>query len=306
MQNAVRVVLLVFASVSAAVVTLADESKSPVLSTPASIVHDGIERTYRLYVPEGAGPFPLVVVLHPLSSTGLRMERYTRFSKLAQKEKFLVVYPNAIQKRWNDRVYSGHAIDDVGFIAALLDHIEANFPVDATRVYVTGASNGGTLANRLACDLGNRFAAVAPAIADVPYLVQFRAGSAEPMPILMINGTHDVLVRFSILPELGEKIGIVTAEQSAAFWVMKNGCTTQPTITLLPDTDPEDGTRIEKRAYAAGPAGAEVIFYAVKGGGHTWPGSPDRLSLGIYGKTSQDMDATKVIWKFFQKHHLDP
>jgi polyhydroxybutyrate depolymerase len=279
------------------------EPASAVLSTSSSISHDGLERTYRIYVPDGDGPFPLVIVLHPLRSTGINMERYTRFSKLAQKENFIVVYPNAILNHWNDRAYNPISVDDVGFIAALLDHIEVNFPVDAARVYVTGASNGGTMANRLACDLGDRFAAVAPVIAEIPYLVQLHAAEAQPIPVLMINGTEDPLIRFSIIPERDSKVGIVTAKQTAAFWATNNGCTPTPAETLLPDRDPEDGTRIEKRAYTAGSAGAELIFYVVKGGGHTWPGASVRnASTGLFGKTSQDMDATKVIWKFFKRH----
>lgn len=305
MRNTVRILLLVLALVSFP--ARGGESNALVLSTPSSIIHDGIERTYRLYVPDGPGPFPIVVVLHPLRSTGVRMERYTRFSKLAQEENFIVVYPDAILNRWNDRAYRPHAIDDVGFIAALLDHLEENFPVDPSRVYATGASNGGMLAHRLACDMGEHFAAIAPVMSDIPFLVQLRGRTAAPMPILMINGTRDPIVPFGRTTAPQQKLNIVTARQTVDFWVSKNGCATHPEVTQLPDKDPEDGTRIDEWDYAPGSAQAEVIFYAVKDGGHTWPGARDPdTSAGLLGRTSQDMDATKVIWRFFKKHSLQP
>lgn len=304
MNYIVHVLAAVFFAIPAVFAQPSVELAAQVLSTPGTITHDGVVRNYRLYVPSGAGPFPVVFVLHGLSTTGIAMERYTRFSKLAAEEKFIVVYPDGIDKRWNDRSYRFGSTDDVGFIATLLDYIKAKNSVDASRVYVTGASNGGMLTHRLACDMGERFAAVAPVMADIPYLVQFHGNNAAPMPILMINGTADPLVPFGRTTAPQKKLNIVTARQTVDFWVSKNGCTSPPVITQLPDKDAEDGTRIERWKYAPGSAQAEVIFYAVKGGGHTWPGAPVRQTTlsGFFGNTSQDMDATKVIWKFFKQH----
>lgn len=292
--------MLSFSAAARAELTLA----ALVLSTPGTIMHGGVERTYRIYVPNIKGPLPVVFVLHGLRGDGRGMERYTQFSKLAAKEGFIVVYPDGIDRKWNDRSYKAGSTDDVGFISTLLDHVEATYAVDASRVYVTGASNGGMMANRLACDLGRRFAAIAPVIADIPHLVQRQSGNAGPMPVLMINGTDDSLVPYG--GAVGRsRVSIVTALQTVDFWIAKNGCVTNPTATQLPDRDPDDGTRIERRMYAAGPDGAEVVFFAVHGGGHTWPGAPIQyLPEGVVGKTSRDMDATSVIWKFFQQHTL--
>ena len=304
MRYGACILMLVLSLTRSALAAPEDKRSSAVLSTTASLAHDGVERNYRIYVPDGPGPFPVVFVLHGLATTGIAMERYTKFSKLAAEEKFIAVYPDGINKRWNDRYYWAGSTNDVGFIAVLLDYIEANYSVDTSRVYVTGASNGGMLANRLACDMGERFAAIAAVMADIPYLVQRRSHTATPLPILIINGTKDPLVPFGRTQALQQKLNIVTARQTVDFWVSMNGCTMTPIVTQLPDKAPEDGTRIEEWKYAPGSAHAEVIFYAIKEGGHTWPGAPVRNSVlsGLYGKTSQDMDATKVIWKFFKQH----
>lgn len=284
-----------------------NKSNAAVLSTPGSLMHGGVERTFRVYVPPSSGPFPVVFVLHGLHGDGKGMERYTQFSKLAAYENFIVAYPDGIDRKWNDRAYKAGSTDDVGFISALLDHLEAAYNVDASRVYATGASNGGMMTQRLAIDLGERFAAVAPVIADIPYLVQRHAAPARPMPILMINGTEDPLVPFGGKSGARTKLNIVTATQTVDFWVAKNLCSTPPTVDLLPDTDPKDGTRIERHYYTPGRSGCEVEFYVVQGGGHTWPGAPIQyLPKGLVGKTSQDMEATRVIWRFFRKHSLRP
>jgi polyhydroxybutyrate depolymerase len=286
------------------------------VSVPGTIMHDGVERTFRVYVPDKAGPLPVVFVLHGLHGDGRGIERYTQFTALAASEGFIAVNPDGLDGKWNDRFGMGGKLqtlrdaqgtDDVGFISALLDYLEATYDVDAARVYITGASNGGMMTNRLACELGERLAAVAPVIADIPGLVEQNCDSAKAMPILMINSVNDPLVPYS-----GDKArrprlkGLVpNALATVDFWVRHNGCPPPPTDVELPDADPNDGTRITRRTYATGASGAEVIFYSVQGGGHTWPGAPIQyLPVGLVGVTSQDMNATETIWAFFQTQHL--
>ncbi|NUM54277.1 MAG: prolyl oligopeptidase family serine peptidase [Candidatus Hydrogenedentes bacterium] len=305
MRTRIHVLLFTLASSLPVIAAHSIDPAARESSSPGSIVHGGVERTYRIYTPSGNGPFPVVFVLHGLRGDGKGMERYTQFTKLAAKENFIVVYPDGLDRKWNDRSYKAGSTDDVGFISALLDYIASTHTIDPARVYVTGASNGGMMANRLACDIGNRFAAIAPVIAGIPYLVQRQSRSASAMSILLINGTDDPLVPFGGSSTGRSRVSIVTALQTVDFWVAKNGCATTPTVTLLPDTDPSDGTRIERSIYTPGAPGAEVVFYAVQGGGHTWPGAPIQyLPAGLIGKTSQDIDATEVIWQFFKKHAL--
>lgn len=261
---------------------------------------------------DAAKPLPLVFALHGGGGNAPRMEQVTAgsFNHLAGQEGFLVVYPEGIEKHWNDGRegldYRAHRekVDDIGFISALSDALAAELPVDRQRVYVTGLSNGGMMTHRLACALSGQIAAAAPVIAALPESLR-SAKPSRPVPILMITSPTDPLV-----PWAGgdvhfgrSKLGrALSAEETVKFWVKHNRARESPEKSLLPDTDPADGTRVRREAYAAGQDGAEVILHAVEGGGHPWPGGWKYAAEKFVGKTSRALDATRTIWEFFKRH----
>ncbi len=282
------------------------------------IIHNQIKRTFTIFIPSKFNKnesMPLLIVLHGGGGTGERMIKLTRgqFNSLAEYEGFIVVYPDGIEKHWNDGrtgvSYRTHKekIDDVGFISALIDTLKANFNIDLTRVYVTGISNGGFMAYRLSIDLGSKIAAIAPVAASM--IVELKdALPSCPVPVLIINGTKDPLV-----PYEGGKVGfsffkkigtVISTSATVEFWVKNNGCISEPNKKLLPDKDPDDGTRVWVEQYGGGRDSSEVILYRIEGGGHTWPGGWQYLSERIVGKTCQDIEASRVIWDFFKKYRI--
>ena len=286
-----------------------------------ALTHNGLKRTYRLYLPpsfDKTKPLPLVIALHGGGGTGKNMERLTRngFNTLADKEGFVVVYPDGIERHWNDGrkevSYRAHKekIDDVGFISTLIDHLSKDANIDPRRVYVTGASNGAMMSYRLACEIPEKITAIAPVMGALP--VEFTdAKPSAPMPVLMVSGTADPLVpwaggnigfsrnRFRRAKTLGK---VMSQKDTVSFWVTHNQCAATPTVTRMPDTDTDDGTQVRREAYAATQDKAEVILYAIEGGGHTWPGGYPYLPDWIIGKTSRDIDANEIIWNFFKRH----
>src|SRR5262249_51070220 len=135
-------------------------------------------RTYVLHLPrdrEPSKPAPLVIAMHGGSGTGEGFPRLTHhgFDDLADRDGWIVVYPDGIGKNWNDgrKVERSEAykknIDDVGFISALIDELTSNHAVDRKRVYATGISNGGFMSQRLARDLSSKIAAIAPVAANL-------------------------------------------------------------------------------------------------------------------------------------------
>ena len=119
---------------------------------------------------------------------------------------------------------------------------------------------------------------------------------------MMINGTADPLVPWEggYVHAFRKKLGkIISVPQTIEFWVARNGCSASPQISRLPDTDPEDGTSVQKSAYGQCTDGADVILYEIKGGGHTWPGGYQYFPEFLIGKTNRDLDASQAIWDFF-------
>jgi polyhydroxybutyrate depolymerase len=288
----------------------------PQKTATGSFDWDGIKRTYNIHVPPSDGksaPMPLVIALHGGGGSGDRMESLTLhgFNTLADREGFVVVYPDGVEKHWNDgrentnyRAHRGN-IDDVGFLSALIDRLAKDGTIDKDRVFVTGMSNGAMMSNRLACDATRHIRAMAPVAGNMPYDLAPQCTPSRPIPVLMISGTDDPLmpweggdVRFRHRT-FGKALSV---SGTIAFWVKHNRCASTPVTTWEPDTDAKDATRVRKQVYAGCEGGVEVILYTVEGGGHAWPGGHGYLPERFIGKTNRDIDANALIWGFFKKH----
>ena len=227
------------------------------------------------------------------------------------------MYPDAYEKHWNDgrkgTSFPAHQanIDDVGFIVALTLKIRREHTIDASRIYVAGMSNGGMMTYRLACEVPFVFAAAAPVIANLPEDLEPGCDSTTPIPMLIVNGEADPIMPWNggeIGPSLPEELPqqfrgrVLSAEDTALFWAARNQCQTVIDKTYLPDVGLYDGTRVWVKPYTDGTKGADVLLYGVEGGGHTWPGSFQYLPEFAIGNVSSDIDATRLIWDWFETH----
>jgi polyhydroxybutyrate depolymerase len=270
---------------------------------------DGVERRYYLYRPAGsAGSAPLVLAFHGGGGKAEGTDRSTGgLAKLADEKGFIVAYPDAIEKHWNDerKGLSKAQCDDVAFIAKLIDDLTAEKLIDPKRVYATGISNGGFFSQFLAMQLPGRIAAVASVAASVSTKAQ-QNSSAEPIPILMLLGTEDPLV-----PYAGGNIGgkllhgrgqVLSEAQSELFWLKRNKNTSKAQVTQMADANTEDGCHVTVRQYGAPGSSNEVVVYDIRGGGHTWPSGTQYLPRAIVGPVCRDFDGNRTIWNFFERH----
>jgi polyhydroxybutyrate depolymerase len=257
---------------------------------------------YELHIPEELDPqepVPLLLVLHRLFESGQAMAYMTSFNLIADREGFIVAYPNALGGSWD--TFGGDFHDDVRFVLAVIEEVAAVHPIDRDRIYVTGASNGGFMTHVLACVAPETFAAVAPVKGLLPAAIAMEAAKGPPMPILIIHGTKDGLVPYDARSVLGNET--LNVDEAVAYWAARNGCDPAPAVEQLEDRDPGDRTRVTVERYGGGDA--PVALYRVEGGGHTWPGGREP-SLGILtGRMSRDLEASEVIWEFFAAHGRD-
>jgi polyhydroxybutyrate depolymerase len=285
------------------------------------IIKDGLKRTYLIHLPSSGftPPLPVVFVLHGGGGNGGKMKKLTNsgFDKLADKKGFIVVYPDGFENNWNDGRSQSEAgyetfknnTDDTGFISALIDELIKKYNADAKRVFVTGMSNGAMMSYRLACELSGKIAAIAPVAGTIPENFIKQCNPVKPVSVLAINGDADPLMPYNggeVTGPFGKrKLGrVLSANESVMFWVKNNCCSQEPIITDLKDKDPDDGTLVQKQQFINGRSNSEVILYTIRNGGHTWPGGYQYLGKWIVGKTCRDMDATAVIWEFFEGKEL--
>lgn len=270
-----------------------------------SLVCDGLTRTCSVHLPpgyDGSRAVPLVLVLHGMGGDGAGMVRLTHFNTVADQGGFIVAYPDGYERRWTfGKLPLIGGIDDVAFITALIAALSGDLPIAQTRIYAVGMSNGGELVDLLICRRADLFAACAVVAATVSSFVVRLCRPSRPVSVLMIHGTDDPLIAF----EGGgrRRKVLLSVPATAQHWARAAGCATVPVVSYLPDVA-HDGTRVRREVYSGGPHGAEVVSYVIEGGGHTWPGGLAYLPERMIGRTSRQMDASQVIWDFFQRHPI--
>jgi polyhydroxybutyrate depolymerase len=280
-------------------------------SDSRSIRVAGVSRSYRIHVPDDlpAGPAPLVFAFHGGGSHGKGMERVTGFDAIADREHFIVVYPDGLDKHWNDgreatpSTDPQRRTDDVEFVSELIDALGREHPVDARRVYATGISNGAIFANYLGARLANRIAAIAPVCGGVAERFAPEFAPERPVSVFVIQGTRDPLMPFDggeVRP--GNRGRIVPTKRTLELWTHADGLTAEPQRGSLPDTYAQDDCTVKTTRWSGGRDGAEVVYYEVDGGGHTWPGGYQYLPKLMIGRTCRDFDASQTIWEFFKAH----
>jgi len=268
-----------------------------------------VERSYHLYVPTDApGRVPLVMVFHGGLGDGLKVARQTRFHALGATRGFAVVYPDSVE-HWGDgrSETSRYAEGDIAFVRALAERLVRDGKVDPRRVFATGASNGGMFTLRLACEANDLFAGFAAVIASFPADYVGRCNPARPVPVMLINGTDDRLIKWEggEIPSGRERgVGgrVIPVRETVAFWRQHNGCASRPETEALPDHEPADGTVVELERYHDCRAPGEVILMRIVGGGHTWPDSalePPAIVSRIMGNVSRDVNGAEIVWHFF-------
>jgi polyhydroxybutyrate depolymerase len=276
----------------------------------------GVKRSYLIHVPPSLkrqDPTGIVFVFHGGRSVAENMVKLTRgrFDALADRDGgMLVVYPNGTgdgkENHWNHGIVPEEA-DDVGFVSAMIEHVAENRNLDRARIFATGMSDGACMCERLACDLSEKIAAIAPVSGALSVPLASAAKPRRPVSVLLVNGTDDAIFPWAggeVHLAHGRKGKVLSVHDAVRFWVERDGCAADPTVTREPDRDPSDGTRVERRAHAGGRDGSEVVLLKVEGGGHTWPGG-DTYRDDV-GRTSRDIDACDEIWEFFRKHARVP
>jgi polyhydroxybutyrate depolymerase len=272
-----------------------------------SLSHGGRERSYLLHDFSGGRKAPLVLVLHGGGGNARNAAEMTGFDRIAARERLIVIYANGTSARERGRMLTwnaGHCcasamrsnVDDVGFLAAIVDRLVASGRVDASRVFVTGMSNGGMMAHRFARERPDLIAALAPVVGAV---FGDEPAPGGPVAAFVVVGADDERVPGDGgALRVGELAGgaaadrpVAPAIEQAHYWARANRC----------------GPPKESRAGVASQVtwrdcakGADVVFNRIDGNGHAWPGG--KPGWAGAAPPTQAYDASAEIWRFFADH----
>jgi len=304
--------------------------RSSTLQTPglqiSTMDHQGQTRIFGVYEPaslsSSANAVPLVLLLHGGGGGALQIfetEFGQDWRELADEHGFLLAAPqgradlsDGSSHHWNDcrtgitNPDVATNLDDIGFVTSLIDLLSDHYSIDNTRVYATGASNGGMMSYRLAMEAPERFAAIGALIANVPEPSECAQPTA-PISVLIMNGTEDPLIPYDggcVANNACRRGEVASTDESVRLWVDLNETSTTPVVVNLPDEVANDGSVVVKSRYEHGLNNTEVWLYRVEGGGHTVPGE-EPIGLArrlIVGNKNRDINGAVETWEFFQRH----
>jgi polyhydroxybutyrate depolymerase len=274
------------------------------------------DRTYRVHVPTGYRedkPMALVVVLHGAFSGSAEIEKRAGFSALADKEGFVVVYPEGIGilgflQHWNAGHCCGKAaeddVDDVGFVADVIEEVKNYLTIDTTRIYMTGFSNGGMLTHRFAAEHPEILAAAAPVAGAIS-----SGDSADEddwqiptpnsvVPMIIFHGREDLRIPYAS-EGLGDGPFYSTALESSLFWSSSNGCDAHHREQSLSF----GGVTVD--TWSDCEKNVDVLLFSLGEWGHRWPGPYFTRETGPQSPL-YNFNATEIIWAFFEKYRRPP
>ena len=267
-----------------------------------TVESSGETRRYLLYVPESydpSTPTPLVISIHGFAEWPAHQMQVSGWNELADQHGFIVVYPmgTSFPLRWSAFGASNGDSDagrDVDFISALIDQLSAEYNIDPQRIYANGLSNGGGMSFALACMLSERIAAVG--MVSGAYMLPWeQCNPARAVPAMVFHGSADEIVPYQGGPSHMFELPFPNIPAFVAALAQHNGCSGE--TVELPASGDASGVQYTDCT-------ADLIFYTITGGGHGWPGG-EPIPEWIVGYTSMDINATQVMWEFFQAHPLE-
>lgn len=273
-----------------------------------SVKVHGEQRDFWLYTPShynASQPLSVLIAVHGFRMNARMMASTTNFNRLAEQENFLVLYPDGGKHQWNGKAVANNNNDDVDYMNAVLEATASARQVDHTRLYLTGFSNGGFFSQRLACDMPDRFAAIATVGSTMGKPLSEECLTPAQTPLMLIQGTKDPVItwdgKIRRVKVFFKTSNIISVPQTLSFWQKANHCQTIPIISNIVDSNPNDDLFAEQLTYTCVRPNV-LMLWVIHGGGHTWPGSKnDHWYDPIFlGRTSHDIQASTEIWKFFQ------
>jgi len=277
----------------------------------------GVERHYIVHVPPELNEKPpLVLNFHGGGAHAAAHQAYVRMDALADREGFLVAYPDGsgpVRGRfltWNGGSCCGAAaaaqVDDVGFVRALLDDLERRRPYDRTRVYATGLSNGAMMSYRLAVELSDRIAAIAPVAGS---MVVRRFSPARPVPVMHIHSVDDARALYqgglgAPFPLANTRVLHPPVEERLGEWARANGCGAAPDAGERREWADAGGKPHSATRYVFPGCRAETVLWKLTGAGHVWPGGVLDYLTWLLGPGTRVIDANEEMWRFLSRHRI--
>ena len=259
-----------------------------------SILIDGHYRSFHFNLPSKKNTnSSLIFVLHGSGGNGLKaMKGASKLLALSESENLLVLFPDAYLKNWNEcrknapAVANIENIDEDAFFSKMIDYCEEKYKINKRRVFAIGTSGGGHMVYKFAMTMPEKFKAITAIVANLPDSTNMDCIEKKiPMSVMIINGTNDLTNPYNGGISAKNKGLVRSTNDTFQYWATLGGYKGEPSMEMLPDTDPSDGKTIEKYYYKE-KGKPEVVLLKVINGEHNNP---------------KDIDVFLESWSFFKR-----
>lgn len=261
-------------------------------------------------------PCAAVLLLHGHGGSGEQLLGVTGrkaphrlWMPIADRENLILIIPDGLvapdgKQGWNDarNIATNPDSNDVDFLIRLVEAVAESHPIDFTRVYAAGISNGGHMALRLAAEVPEKLAAVAAVAAANPDPI-FARRPQQPISVMLMNGTHDRFTPYDGGWVIDERGQVQSTDDSIQYWVIHNNCEEMPSSIQYANLSNTDGCTASRTTYRNATTNIEVALVQILGGGHAEPSIQQpysRLFLAVIGRQNQDIEMADEIWTFFR------
>lgn len=263
-----------------------------------------VDRSYLVHLPanyDSLKHYPLILVLHGIFSSAEAIAGFSDFNRASDEKEFIVCYPQGYKDSWSIGINVGPApkagIDDLTFFDLLLDTLVDDYPIDTSKVFLSGISNGGFMASNLVSRSSSRFSGIALVCANMFAPIEDFSSDAKPMKVLLIGGTDDPLLKYNG-DKFRRKYEFLGFPKTIAYWEDRNKYA-QISDSIIIDNVPGDKTAVI-RYYNASPGNPHIIeHYKIVGGGHAWPGRKKDFKSNFLGRITREINAAELISDFF-------
>jgi len=260
------------------------------------ITFQGLDRDFIVYIPdsyEHISKSAVVFVFHGFGGSNDQIMFNSDINSIAERENFIVVYPQGSSffgySHWNVGGWTNSSsVDDVGLIDFLIELISQEYNINHDRIYATGMSNGGFFSFLLGCQLSEKFAAVASVTGSMTNETFNECNPQREVPVLQIHGTDDSIVTYNG----NSAIGSIGVSQVLSYWSSNNYCSTNPEVSDITDSNPNDNIHVQRFLFDGGINGSVVEHYKIYGGEHVW-------------FNYEDINSSELIWEFFSNHDIN-
>ena len=264
---------------------------------------------YRADAIQKSKPNALVIVV---PGDGIKLARFVRATRLTKQlskhsssQNFVIVLPQVNHHEdWTNWLTKPDTNYPAIFFRSIISEARKELGLKFNNIYLAGFSMGGVMVLSAMCELENEVTAFSVVSASLPKALRPTCNIQRSVPAIIISSRDDLVMPWEggvINKQYEENVSIdvLSVTGTVDLWSAANKCNNRPLLKPVANLDPTDRTTVTRLIYDYGcQQNATIELYAIKGGGHSWPGSAVRLK-SFEGKVSQDISATDILWELF-------